>query len=95
MKSRFLYLHPEANAGKIAALEALQEEYTSYLKTCVESMLSSHRSSVVLGEMLSFFPSSDVLSSQIVKNAQAHAISLVSGWAASKYVVKLKGLISS
>ena len=39
-KSRFFYLHPEANAGKVAALDALQEAYTAYLKTCVEVMLS-------------------------------------------------------
>jgi len=92
-KSRFLYLHPEANEGKIASLEALQEAYTTYLKLCIEFMLSCHRFSVPLGEMLAFFLPSKALSSQIVKNAQAHAISIVSGWAASKYTVKLKGFI--
>ena len=92
-KSRFLYLHPEANAGKIASLEALQEAYTVYLRICVEVMLSNHRFSVTLKEKREFFPSSEVLSSQIVKNVQDHAISIVSGWAASKYTVKLKGFI--
>ena len=92
-KSRFLYLHPEANAGKIASLEALQEAYTVYLGACVEALLSSHRFSVSLKEKREFFPSSEVLSSQIVKNVQDHAISLVSSWAASKYTVKLKGFI--
>ena len=33
------------------------------------------------------------LSSQIVKNIRDHAISIVSGWAASKYTTKLRGFI--
>jgi hypothetical protein len=37
-KSRFLYLHPEANEGKIASLEELQEAYTAYLRICIEAM---------------------------------------------------------
>ena len=52
-KSRFFYLHPEANAGKVAALDALQEAYTTYLKTCVEVMLSKRRFLIPLREMQS------------------------------------------
>lgn len=92
-KSRFFYLHPEANAGKVAALDALQEAYTAYLKTCVEVMLSKRRFLIPLREMQSFFPPSDTLTSQIVKNARAHAVGIVSGWAASNYTTKLRRLI--
>ena len=92
-KARFLYLHPEVNSGKLEALEKLQVEYADYVKSCVELMLSLHRFSVPLDEKRKFFPASEVLSSQIVKNAQDHAISMVSDWAASKYTVKLKSVI--
>ena len=94
-KSRFLYLHPEANEGKIASLEELQVAYTAYLKICIESMIQAHRFSVLLREKREFFPSCETLSSQIVKNVQDHASSIVSGWAASKYAVKLRALIGS
>ena len=42
-RSRFFYLHPEANAGKIAALDALQAAYATYVGTCIDAMLSKHR----------------------------------------------------
>ena len=92
-KSRFLYLHPQANATKVASLEALQVAYVGYLEICIETMLSGRRFSVSLKEKRGFFPPSEVLSSQIAKNVQDHAISLVTGWVASKYAVKLKSLI--
>ena len=92
-KSRFLYLHPEANLGKIAALEALQEEYVAYLGVCVRTMLAAHKFSIALKDKQAFFPVCPVLSSQIVKNVRDHAISIVSGWAASKYTTKLKSVI--
>jgi putative transposase len=89
-KSRFLYLHPEANAGKICALESLQGAYTTYLKVCVDSMISARRFKVLLSEKQSFFPPCQNLSSQIVKNVRDHAIGIVSGWAASKYTTTLR-----
>ncbi len=92
-KSRFLYLHTEANLGKIAALEALQAEYAAYLEVCVQAMLATHRFTVSLREKQAFFPGCETLSSQIVKNVRDHALSIVSGWAASKYTAKLKSLI--
>jgi hypothetical protein len=92
-KSRFLYLHPGANPGKVAALDALQAQYAAYLGICVETMLAQHRFSVPLREKQAFFPPCESLSSQIVKNVRDHAIGIVSGWAASKYTTRLKGLI--
>ncbi len=55
-KSRFLYLHTEANSGKIAALEALQAEYAAYLEVCVQAMLAAHRFTGPLREKQAFFP---------------------------------------
>lgn len=92
-RARFLYLHPEANAGKEAALDALQARYTAYLDTCVSTMIQARRFKVAMSEKQDFFPECPELSSQIVKNCRDHAIGIVSGWAASKYTVKLKGYI--
>lgn len=89
-KSRFLYLHPKANAGKVAALEVLQVAYTVYLQECVDAMLAAHRFDMALSEKQSFFPPCSVLSNQIVKNVRDHAIGIVSGWAAGKYTTTLR-----
>ena len=94
-KSRFFSLHPVANAGKVAALDALQEEYTEHLKTCVQAMLAARRFTVPLKEQRGFFPACERLSSQIAKNVRAHAVAIVSGWASSNYAVKLKKRIAS
>ena len=92
-KSRFLYLHSEANAGKVAALEALQVAYTGYLQVCTDALLDAHRFGVSLGEMQTFFAPCAAFSSQIVKNVRQHAIAIVSGWAASKYATTLRAHI--
>jgi len=94
-KSRFFYLHPEANATKVAALDALQTAYTAYLSVCVQAMLSAHMFKVPIGERREFFPPCETLSSQIAKLVREHAIAIVSGWASSNYEVKLKKLVSS
>ncbi len=91
-KSRFFYVHPSVNTGKIAALEALQEVYASYLEICVTAMLDTRRSSLVMSERRGFFPPAP-MSSQIAKNCHAHAVQIVSGWAASLYERKLRGHI--
>jgi hypothetical protein len=92
-KSRFLYLDPKVNPGKIASLEALQAAYATYLQVCVNAMLAAHRFSLALKDKQALFPACEALSSQIVKNVRDHAISIVSGWAASKYTTKLKSVI--
>lgn len=92
-QSRFLHLHSAVNPGKVAALEALQEQYTPYLQRCVDEMMARHRFSVVESERKAFFPRCDALTSQIVKNVRAHAVEIVSGWAASKYKTTLRSHI--
>jgi Putative transposase DNA-binding domain len=92
-KARFLLLDPKVNPGKVASLEALQAAYTAYLGVCVAAMLSAHKFSLALKDKQAFFPPCEALSSQIVKNVRDHAISIVSGWAASKYTTKLRGFI--
>ena len=92
-KSRFLYLDPKVNPGKITSLEALQAAYAVYLGVCVGTMLQAHKFSLALKDKQAFFPACEALSSQIVKNVRDHAISIVSGWAASKYTTKLKSVI--
>ncbi len=94
-KSRFFYLHHEVNSGKVASLEALQVEYTAYLTICVLTMLQARRFSLFKAERQAFFPCCATLSSQIVKNVRAHAVAIVSGWAASKYTMKLRSVIRS
>lgn len=93
-KSRFFFLHPGCNTGKISSLNALQRAYTAYLQVCVDSLLESRCFSVSLSEKRAFFPPSS-LSSQISKNVQDHAIGIVSGWAASLYQTKLKQAIKN
>jgi len=88
-----LYLHPETNQGKIDALEALHAEYVSYVSICVETMLSARRLNLKRSEKQVFFPRAEKLTSQIEKNARDHAVSIVSGWARSRYVLKLKSYI--
>jgi predicted RNA-binding Zn-ribbon protein involved in translation (DUF1610 family) len=92
-KSRFLYLDPQVNSGKVAALEALQASYAAYLGVCVGAMLTAHKFSLALKDKQAFFPACPELSSQIVKNVRDHAISIVSGWAAGKYTTRLKSVI--
>ena len=55
-KSRFIYLHAEANAAKVAALEELQVEYSKYLELCVNLMIDSRKMSVDLRDRRTFFP---------------------------------------
>lgn len=94
-KSRFLYLHEEVNPSKLAALGALQDEYTAYLNVCCATMLDARRFNISLKDKQRFFPVCKALSSQIVKNVRDHAIAIVSGWAASKYQVRLRNLIKT
>lgn len=92
-KSRILYLDARVNAGKLACLDALQSAYTAYLDLCVSRMLEGRRFTVALKHRKTFFPTSAVLSSQIAKNVQGHAVAIVNGWAASKYAVKISRII--
>ena len=93
-KSRFFYLDPMTNQGKIDRLEALQMEYTSYLRECVTLLIETRTYQLSKAEMQEFFPRATNLTSQIEKNSRNHAIGIVNGWAKSIYVTKMKRLIT-
>lgn len=95
MKCRLLYLHPDTNPGKAERLESLYREYVSYVRVCVDHMLEKRRYRLAKSEKRTFFPSSEGLSSQIVKNAQDHAIQIVSTWAKGVYARKMRSVISN
>lgn len=83
-------LHPECNPGKIQSLEALHIEYVAYVRICVQTMLDSRVLNLPRSKKQGFFPRSDKLTSQIEKNARDHSIQIMSTWAKSVYVRKLK-----
>ena len=93
-KARFFILSPIVNQSKVERLEALHAEYVKYVQVCVDKMVSEKRMSLAKSEKKSFFPTSSVLSSQIVKNAQDHAITIVNTWVKGKYASKIKKVIS-
>jgi predicted transcriptional regulator len=95
MKCRLLYLHPETNPGKIERLESLHREYVAYVRICIQHMLDKRRYTLKKSEKQAFFPPSETLTSQIVKNARDHAIQIVSTWAKSVYARKIQKTISN
>ena len=94
-KARFLHIHPQVNTGKSTRLEALHNEYVAYVRICVLHMLTKRRLNLPKSEKQDFFPKAENLTSQIEKNARDHAIQIVSGWAKSKYTLKIKGIITN
>lgn len=92
-KSRFFYLHPECNQGKIEALDSLHTEYVTYVRICIECLLTAHLLTLPRSEKQGFFPRAEKLTSQIEKNARDHAIQIVSTWAKSVYARTLKSHI--
>jgi hypothetical protein len=56
-------------------------------------MIAQRRFVIPDWERQAFFPRCDELTSQIVKNVRAHAVEIVSGWAASKYETNLRNHI--
>jgi len=91
-KSRFFYLHPDCNDGKIGKLEELHEEYLIYLSICIQTMLDAHL--IPRSEKKLVFPRAENLTSHIEANARDHAIQVIFGWASSIYVRKLLGHIT-
>ena len=95
MKCRILMLHKDTNPGKVARLEALHAEYVTYVRLCVQTMLGTHRLNLARSGMQAFFPRAINLTSQIEKNAQDHAINIVSTWAKGVYARKIKPTITN
>lgn len=93
-KSRILMIHPECNPGKIAILDALQVEYANYVGICVAQLVDWYRFDLPKPDFQNFFPEAEKLSSQIQKNARAHAVGIVSSWAATAYTNLVKPRIT-
>jgi len=93
-KSRFFFLHEDTNQEKIQQLEALHQEYLKYLQICVNHMIHEKRLKILRSQKKDFFPTPKSLTSQIIKNAQDHAITIVSTWAKATYSRKIKRTIS-
>jgi predicted RNA-binding Zn-ribbon protein involved in translation (DUF1610 family) len=94
MKSRISHISLEVNAGKVRKLEELHAVYRVYVQACVDLMVSTKRTDLNPSERRLFFSSIETpLSSQIAKNAQAHAVYLVNTWARALYARKLRNHI--
>ena len=85
--------HPAINAGKVAALDALQTVYTDYVRTCVDLLVDRRTPNLPRSAKQAFFPRAENLSSQIEKNARDHAIGIASGWARAAYTNTTKAAI--
>ena len=89
MRSRVTFLARGTNGGKCAQLSDLRAAYMSYVQECLDLLVIDKLNAVVPSDRRSFFPSSSVLSSQIVKNCQAQAVDLVNTWSKGIYARKL------
>lgn len=93
LKSRITFPDPETNVGKLRQLDELHAKYVQYVGVCVAKMVIDRRVNVFPSERRLYFPDCPELSSQILKNAQAQAIELVSTWVAGLYGRTLKSHI--
>ena len=94
MKARVIYSSKETNPGKISRLDDLQAAYQAYLQSCISLLVRDHRIHAFPSERRNYFPTSDILSSQILKNAQQHAVQTVDTWAKGLYGRRLKKVIA-
>lgn len=85
LKARLTFPHPETNVGKLRQLDELHAEFVRYMGLCVQTMVADHRVNVFPSERKTYFPASTTLSSQVIKNAQAQAVDLVTTWVAGLY----------
>ena len=93
MKARIVYAAPESNSGKLLKLDGLHVAYRSYVQICIDKMVADRISNVVPSGRRSYFPVSNTITSQILKNAQAQAIDIVSNWIENLYCQTLKRVI--
>ena len=85
MKSRIAHAIPGTNPSKLAKLDALQLVYSAYVQSCLDLMVRDRKTSVPMRERRLYFLPSTALSSQILKNAQRHAVQEIGKWAKSIY----------
>jgi transposase len=93
MKAIITHAHKATNTGKIALLDALGVEYRAYLRKCLQKMIADRKIDVHISERRNYFPQAQNLSSQIVKNIQAHAVFIMDSWVRSLYARKLRNKI--
>jgi hypothetical protein len=65
MKARIVYAAEEINPGKAWKLDQLSLAYRSYVQQCIDLMVGDKRTSVSRSEIRTYFPTSEILSSQI------------------------------
>ena len=75
-------------------LEELHNAYKIYVQTCVDLLVSAKKLKIFPSERRKFFPTSEILSSQIIKNAQSQATDLIETWVKQRYPQKLKEFIN-
>jgi predicted RNA-binding Zn-ribbon protein involved in translation (DUF1610 family) len=85
LKSRITFPHPETNVGKLRQLDELHAEYVRYVGVCVAKLVADRKVNVFPSERKTYFPTCETLSSQILKNAQNHAVDLITTWVAGLY----------
>ena len=95
MKAIVTHVHVAANPGKLELLDDLHVEYRAYVRKCLSKMIDDRRTSVDISDRRSYFPPSPSLSSQILKNAQAHAVFILDSWARSLYARVLRRRIDA
>jgi hypothetical protein len=85
MKARIAHVHPEANGGKLAHLDALHRAYRAEVQDCVDRLVQARRWTLSRPEYQSFFSKSERLSSQLQKAAREQAVQMVRTWAQGVY----------
>jgi putative transposase len=90
MKARIVCIAEEVNTGKVFKLDQLHLAYRSYVQSCIDQMIRDKRISVLPSDRREYFPTSEILTSQILKNAQMHAVQVVETWIKGIYGRKLR-----
>ena len=94
MKARISNIAKEANLGKIRKLEELHIAYRNYAQACLDQILKDQVTSIPPSKRRTYFPTSEILTSQIVKNIQAQISKLVETWAKQRYPQRLRKYIN-
>ena len=93
-RARITFSSLETNAGKLLRLVGLHRAYAQYVQECLDQMIAACKTNLYPSERRLFFTPPPTLSSQIAKNAQAHAVSLMQIWAKGLYGRTLSKRIS-
>jgi hypothetical protein len=94
IKSRFTFADNQTNDGKIHQLDALHVAYQAYIQICLNQLILDKKSNLAPTFLLTYFPLSAVLTSQIKKACQNQAVDIIHTWARGLYARKLSRKIS-